>query len=138
MTKVRKHVDVVAAVIENNQEYLCVQRGQHKYDYLARKYEFPGGKVEKDETPEAALQREIAEELLANISVEKLIIKVSHSYPDFDVTLKAFLCHFKDEIEFTLTEHINAKWLSCMELESIEWASADIPIVNKLKESEQI
>lgn len=138
MTKLRKHVEVVAAVIESNQECLCVQRGQHKYDYLACKYEFPGGKVEKDETPEEALQREIAEELLANISVEKLIIKVSHSYPDFDVTLKAFLCHFKSEVKFTLTEHISAKWLSYVELGSVEWAAADIPIVNKLKESEKI
>lgn len=138
MTKVRKHIDVVAAVIENNQEYLCVQRGKHKYDYLAYKYEFPGGKVEKGETPEAALEREIAEELLADISVEKLIINVNHAYPDFDVTLKAFLCHFKGEVKFTLTEHIRAQWLSNIELESLEWAAADIPIVNKLNQREKI
>ena len=138
MSKVRKHVEVVAAVIQNNQKYLCVQRGEHKFDYLTRKYEFPGGKVEKGETPEAALQREIAEELIANISVKKLIVNVTHSYPDFDITMKAFLCHFKDEVEFTLTEHVDAKWLSHRELESVEWAAADIPIVNILKERENI
>ena len=54
-----KKIDVVAAVIVNNEKVLCVQRDTTKYDYLSYKYEFPGGKVEKGETLEAALTREI-------------------------------------------------------------------------------
>ena len=58
-----KHYNVVAAVIYYNDKILCVQRGNHKYAYIANKYEFPGGKIEPGESKEAAIFREIKEEL---------------------------------------------------------------------------
>lgn len=57
-----KHIKVVAAIITHKEKILCVQRGVHKYNYISKKYEFPGGKIEIGETQEDALIREIKEE----------------------------------------------------------------------------
>ncbi|WP_121975923.1 NUDIX domain-containing protein, partial [Acinetobacter stercoris] len=63
-----KHLKVVAAVIHHEGKILCAQKGTHKYDYLANKFEFPGGKVESNESNETAIIREIKEELNLSIS----------------------------------------------------------------------
>ena len=70
----KKKIEVVAAIIFNNLEILCVQRPYNKYDYISYKYEFPGGKIEENETEEKALKREIQEELSLEISVSLLIL----------------------------------------------------------------
>lgn len=136
MSKVKKQIDVVAAVIIHSNKYLCVQRGANKYDYLAYKYEFPGGKVELGELPEFALKREIEEELCAQIEVGERLIVVNYSYPDFDIRMNTYLCRFIKDPNFKLTEHIDSKWLSYNELDKFDWAAADLPIVQKLKERE--
>ena len=50
-----KRIEVVAAIIVNEDKILCVQRGEHKYNYISRKYEFPGGKIEDGERKEKPL-----------------------------------------------------------------------------------
>jgi len=126
-----KHIEVVAAVILNNNQYLCVQRNSSKYDYISYKYEFPGGKVEKNETNEEALIREIKEELNLEIQIEKYIITVDHTYPDFKISMHTYLCDSNNR-EITLNEHINQKWLRKEDLRNLDWAEADVPIVNYL------
>jgi 8-oxo-dGTP diphosphatase len=126
-----KHIEVVAAVILNNDQYLCVQRNFSKYDYISYKYEFPGGKVELNETKEEALSREIKEELNLEIKIEKHIITVEHTYPDFKISMHTYLCKSENR-EITLNEHIAFKWLEKQELPILDWAEADIPIVNLL------
>ena len=64
-------VSVVAAVIENQGRILCVQRPEHKFDYISRKWEFPGGKIETGESPYAALVRELHEELNIKVTQAK-------------------------------------------------------------------
>ena len=59
----KPHYNVVAAVVRNNGEILCMQRGPTRFSYTSYKYEFPGGKVEPGETPRDALRRELQEEL---------------------------------------------------------------------------
>ena len=126
-----KHIEVVAAVILNKNQYLCVQRNSSKYDYISYKYEFPGGKVEENETNEEALLREIKEELNLEIQIEKHIITVKHTYPDFKISMNTFLCNSKTR-EITLNEHVNQKWLAKEDLPNLDWAEADLPIVNYL------
>ena len=126
-----KHIEVVAAIIINQEKILCVQRNEHKYDYISRKYEFPGGKIDEGETKEEALQREIMEELKMRIKIENNFLTVFHEYPDFIITMYSFLCT-TESIELTRTEHINHLWLSAKELPALDWAAADLPIVDKL------
>lgn len=132
-----KHIEVVAAVIVHQDKILCVQRGDGKYTYVSRKYEFPGGKVETDETEEYALLREIKEELDMTIKIENKLITVEHSYPDFHITMHTYLCSCENST-VTLSEHIDYKWLSQSKLRSLDWAAADIPIVDKLEKLEMV
>ncbi|MFM2156870.1 MAG: hypothetical protein RL516_1619 [Bacteroidota bacterium] len=126
-----KRIEVVAAIIKHNNKILCVQRGENKLPYISRKFEFPGGKIEEGETKEETIKREIKEELNMAIHVKDEFITVNHQYPDFNLTMHSFICDC-DNPELTLTEHIDYKWLSKNEMEHLDWAAADIPIVNKL------
>jgi len=126
-----KHIEVVAAIIIFSNKILCVQRNKHKYDYISNKFEFPGGKIEIGETNEVALKREIYEELEMNISIQKLFLTVNHKYPDFKLTMHSFICSCEN-MDLNLTEHIDFKWLTRDQLETLDWAAADILIVDKI------
>ena len=126
-----KHIEVVAAVIVVDRKILCVQRNKNKYDYISYKYEFPGGKVERGESNEQALRREILEELNMDIRIQRDFLTVKHDYPDFRITLHAFLCTC-DTKELTLNEHVDVKWMDRDLLAVLDWAEADIAIVDKI------
>ncbi|WP_445474981.1 (deoxy)nucleoside triphosphate pyrophosphohydrolase [Methanococcoides methylutens] len=126
-----KHYEVVAAIIIDDDKVLCVQRNHGKYDYISLKYEFPGGKIEPDETKEQALERELLEELDLNIEIEREFLTVNHQYPDFSVTMHSFICSALSST-LNLKEHIAFKWLNPENLSVLDWAEADLPIVSKL------
>ena len=127
-----KSLEVVAAVIQHQDKILCALKGEHKYPYLSNKYEFPGGKVEVEETLEQALIREIKEELNLDIEVSQYLLTVEHAYPNFNIELATFLCTTKTIDALALSEHQDIKWCSIDELEQLDWAAADIPIVKYL------
>ncbi len=133
MLNEKKKVEVVAAIIEHDGEILCVQRGVNKLPYISKKYEFPGGKIEPGETKEETIVREIQEELYMDIRTDEEFISVEHDYPDFFLTMHSFICSCVDPT-VRLTEHIDYKWLKLNELKQLDWAAADIPIVDKLVE----
>ena len=130
----KKKVIVVAAIIMNNDKILCVQRGENKLEYISKKYEFPGGKIELDETREQTVVREIQEELKMEITPNQDFLTVEHEYPDFFLTMHSFICSC-DDPTVHLTEHIDYKWLTISELNGLDWAEADIPIVDKLSQN---
>ena len=130
-----KQVEVVAAILTNGDKILCVQRAESKLDYISKKYEFPGGKIEPGETKKEALKRELAEELSIAPNINDLYLTVVHQYPDFELTMHSFICEINTK-EISLNEHISSKWLKRDELLSLDWAAADIPIVNKLMRDE--
>ncbi|MFZ1323475.1 MAG: (deoxy)nucleoside triphosphate pyrophosphohydrolase [Ignavibacteria bacterium] len=128
-----KQIEVVAAIIIFDSKILCVKRDHHKYNYLSFKYEFPGGKVEENETNEIALIREIDEELNMKINIENNFLTVNHIYPDFSIKMYSFICSCENS-KLKLTEHVEYKWLTKDRLLELDWAEADLPIVHKLME----
>lgn len=95
---------------------------------LPLKWEFPGGKIESDETPEHCLVREIKEELNIEIEILRDLPANTHAYPSITIKLIPFICkHMKGEI--VLHEHADFKWLHSNELLDLDWADADVPIV---------
>lgn len=127
-----KTIEVVAAIIEHKGKILCVQRGPSKYDYVSKKWEFPGGKVELNEAAQDAIKREIAEELHLDIIEPKFFTSVTHQYPDFRIKLDFFKCSVVNP-DLVLTEHIKSAWLVPSEMKALDWAEADIPAVEKLE-----
>jgi len=128
-------VEVSAGIIIRNKEILCFQKGINKHDYLSNKWEFPGGKVELNEDPKKTIIRELKEELKTDISNNKIIhlCDSEHDYPDFHLLMHSYLI-FVDNIEYTLTEHINSKWCSIKNLKDIDWADADKDVVKSIEE----
>jgi len=127
-----KKIEVVAAIIKHNNEILCVQRPESKLKYISKKFEFPGGKIEEKETREEALERELIEELNLKVTIKELFLSNTHEYPDFELTMHSFICEVKTK-ELQLNEHISKQWLLIENMDKLDWAAADIPIVQKLK-----
>lgn len=128
----KKRIEVVAAALKNEGEFLAVQRAPSKLDYVSEKWEFPGGKVEAGETLVAAITRELDEELRITVNDPKFLLTIEHSYPDFDITMHCFVIEVPTR-ELELTEHIDSRWLSQDQLWDVDWAAADIPAVEKLQ-----
>ena len=126
-----KIIQVVAAVLFWEGKVLCVQRPEHEREYVSFKWEFPGGKVEIGETREEALVREIREELSVDIEDSEFLMTIEHTYPDFHLTMHVFKCVL-NQAEISLNEHIALKLLSVDELNQLDWAAADIPVVKFL------
>lgn len=127
-----KQIVVVGAVIVRDGLILCAQRGPS--GALAGMWEFPGGKVEAEETPREALEREITEELGCRVEVGDELTTTTHEYDFGIVTLTTFYCLLIDG-EPRLTEHQAVVWLSPADLLSVHWAPADIPAVELLRAS---
>ncbi len=126
-----KHIEVVCAIIvnDNNEVFVC-RRGPGRA--LEGKWEFPGGKVEANETHEETIIREIKEELKSTIEPIKYIGLSNHIYNDlekpFSITMYGYKCKLIQG-ELTLTEHTEKKWVSISELKNVDFADADKPLL---------
>jgi 8-oxo-dGTP diphosphatase len=127
-----KVIKVAAGVIVRNGKILCVQKGPTKYDYTSFKFEFPGGKIDDDETAEEALKRELVEELGLEIEIMTDLGVYVHHYPDFSISLQGFLCK-DDHNDPVLKEHIAIRWLNAYQLHLLDWAAADLPIIEAIQ-----
>ena len=124
-----KIVNVSAAAIVQDNKVLATRRGYGAYKDW---WEFPGGKLEDGESPEAALIREIREELNVEISIGKLLRTVEYDYPGFHLVMHCFLCSISSGV-LTLNEHEDARWLSVSELGSVAWLPADLLLLEDLQ-----
>jgi 8-oxo-dGTP diphosphatase len=126
-----KTIKVVAAIIFREGKVMSVQRPEHTREYVSLKWEFPGGKVEVGEGLEEALVREIREELAVDVLVSDFLMTVEHAYPDFHLTMHVFNCVLPSG-DIVLNEHVDMKWLFVEELGSLNWAAADVQVVERL------
>ena len=127
----KKHVKVAAALLFDNGKIFATKRGESPYPYVAHKYEFPGGKIEEGETGEAAVQRELKEELDLDVKVGGLYASHTFEYPDFIITLFVYECEKCSN--FILKEHESYAWIAPADLKEEEWAPADADILGSLK-----
>ncbi len=123
-----KTIRVVAAVILSGGKIFATQRG---YGDFKGGWEFPGGKIEAGETPEAALKREISEELETQIRVGELIDTIEYDYPEFHLSMDCFWCEIING-NLVLKEHEAARWLDKENLYSVEWLPADVSLIEKI------
>lgn len=130
-----KHVEVVCALIENAEgKIFCCKRGPGRA--LEGYWEFPGGKVEKNESHEETIIREIKEELNSDIipleylGVSNFIYKNMAPYADFSITMYGYRCKLiKGDLE--LTEHVEKAWKTKEEMKKMKFAEADKPFINR-------
>ena len=125
-----KTIEVVAAIIIKDGEVFATQRG---YGEFKGWWEFPGGKMEPEESPQEALKREICEELDAEVEVRELLETVEWDYPNFHLTMHCFICSLLSE-SLHLNEHEAATWLTHETLRSVKWLPADEILLDRIAE----
>ena len=121
-------IEVCCAIILKDSKILAVQRGlesSHPW-----KWEFPGGKIIKGETPDQCIFREIEEELSVQIVIQNELIPVEFSYETKKIRLIPFVCRiFSGEIY--LSEHVAMQWITPDSWEKIDWQEADRDLILK-------
>jgi 8-oxo-dGTP diphosphatase len=121
-----RHLHVACALIEKDGLLLAAQRSATMN--LPLKWEFPGGKIEAGESPEACLHRELQEELEVTVVIGRALFPSTHRYEDFTVTLYPFVCALTTT-EIVLREHEEIRWLAPGDLFTLDWAEADLPVL---------
>ncbi len=122
--------EVVAAIIINSEHKIFItERGYGSFKGL---FEFPGGKIEPHETREAALKREIREELDSEIEILDYLDTIEHDYDDFHLVMHCFICKLTSG-SLTLIEAASASFIDVNELDVIPFLPADFKIIPDLK-----
>lgn len=127
----KKQLFVVAGAIIKDKFVFAAQRGNH--GKTAFKWEFPGGKVESGETNEQALEREFKEELKIDVKAHELINVTVDEYDDVIINLSTYRLELISG-EPVLTEHINSRWSNINNIDELEFAKADAPTIDIIKE----
>ncbi|WP_366183561.1 (deoxy)nucleoside triphosphate pyrophosphohydrolase [Flavobacterium ovatum] len=122
-------INVTCAIIFFDNKILVTQRSEKMK--LPLKWEFPGGKLENKETEEECIIREIKEEINIDIEIVKKLNESIHSYGTFEIKLIPFVANYLSG-EIKLLEHKEYKLLDKSELRNLDWAEADLPIVEEL------
>lgn len=129
MAQIKQTIQVTAAIIQKDQKIFIARRSANKH--LAGYWEFPGGKIENGETDEECLSRELKEELSIVVNVQDFFMENKHDYGQKEIILKAYFCEFISG-EIILTDHDQYAWVDRSELESFEFAPADVPFIKAI------
>ena len=123
-------IDVVCGVIRDDSgRYLACRRSHDKH--LGGLWEFPGGKVDPGETPENALVRELEEELGIRVDVGERLPEVHWQYDAITIRLIPFFCRIRSG-EPVPVEHTEIRWCAPHAFAELDWARADLPVLDQL------
>lgn len=123
-------INVTAAIIEKKGKFLIAKRRKGKH--LENKWEFPGGKIESDETPEECLYRELKEEFGITTEIINFVAESIFDYGDRKIKLLGYRTKYISG-EFLLNAHDEIKWISLDEFSKFDFAEADLPLIEKLQ-----
>ena len=124
-------INVVAGILRDQEKVLIAQRGKGKHQEY--KWEFPGGKLEENESDEDALRREFQEELDIDINVDDFLCEVVYKYPQMEVKIRSYFISTNDK-DIKNLEHESMQWVSIEELKKYDLVAADVFIVDKILE----
>ncbi len=119
-------IHVTCAIIECNNLILAAQRSRNMK--MPLKWEFPGGKIDSGETAEESLRRELMEELRIAVTIQDRLKPVRHAYSDVAIILHPFICRLVAG-EPVRVEHAALIWLPLEQLDALDWAAADVPVL---------
>lgn len=128
-------IKVAAAIIIKNNKILVAKRRDNQY--FKNKWEFPGGKIEKGETPEECLQREVKEEFDITVRIDSFFMESKFQYPHMKIHLLTYLAYIQSGT-LQANEHEEYQWVSTSELDDFDFLEADEPIISQLKQNGQI
>jgi len=125
-------INVVCAVMIHDNKVLAVKRGKDMSH--SGQWEFPGGKIEENESEKEALIREIKEELTIEVVPERKLATVEYAYPNRTIILLPWICTSSEYSAIELSEHEIHQWCTVEELLFLHWCEADIPVVKEIVE----
>lgn len=123
-------LEVVGAIIERDGKVLACRRSPERS--AGGLWEFPGGKVEGDESPESALRREIKEELGVDITVGALASRHTTPLGSRLIDLACYWATLEGEAPTSSSDHDRMEWVDLHDLDDREWSPADVPIIDEL------
>ena len=131
-----KTIRVVAAIIKKDNTIMIAQRLKGEF---AGQWEFPGGKIEVNETPQIALKREIMEEMELDINIQDYLMTAEYDYSNFHLSMDCFVCTLINK-DVHLHDHSAIKWIPLTSnIKDINWVPADVQVIqtflNQYKES---
>ncbi len=127
-----KHIQVSCAIIENNGLVLAAQRSREMA--MPGKWEFPGGKIKLGEDAKVCLERELMEEMGVRITLKRPLPPSTHEYSTFTITLHPFVCEITGGV-MALHDQQAVLWLPPSELFTLDWAEADLPVIEAYRQS---
>lgn len=128
-------IHVAAAILFADNKILACQRTDVPASVDANQaWEFPGGKVEPGETPEAAVRREVTEELGLTLGTMFYFDSITYNYPDFELQMDCYVARLAPNTSPKLRVHSDCRWLGREELDSVSWLPADISLIASLSQ----
>ena len=124
---------VVAAILIYEKKVLAFKRPYAKNKpQISLKYEFPGGKVKKNETESFSLKRELIEELELKVNNLKIYFKTSHNYVDYKVDISFYISYI-ESLNFNLNVHDEYKIVNVNDLKNLDWLQADYAVIDHIQ-----